>query len=161
MPAVAGLIQRQAAEGRESAAAGETEVAPPAADLSHVIVTAMAQAADLGERARTATQSTWRHDALRLQAIYLAFPATHELPVRTLGTSIMAQPQFVGRRLTVVHRGNVVKVLRTAGSWYCVQAPNGVQGWMPRNHLWAFSPRLRSGDSGTGTSRDQTMAGRG
>lgn len=73
----------------------------------------------------------------------------------------MAKPQFLGPSVASLRRGHRVKMVRAQGSWYLVSY-QGRQGWVHRNRVTKKVIKLKSGDTGTGTSRGEAeLAGRG
>lgn len=83
------------------------------------------------------------------------------LSVRALSTRIMAKPQFLGVSVSALRRGEKVKMVRAEGSWYLVQY-EGKEGWIHANRVSEKIIQMRSGDTGSGTSRGEAeLAGRG
>jgi hypothetical protein len=87
------------------------------------------------------------------------FIATGELPVISLRAAIMRTPRFLGRTVAPLRRGNKVRVLDTKGSWLRVEF-KGKEGWLHRNRLFPPIIRLRSGATGSGTTRGEAETGR-
>lgn len=87
-------------------------------------------------------------------------PGTH-LSVRSLNAAMMAKPQFLGSSVASLRRGEKVKMLRAEGAWYLVSS-NGREGWIHSNRVTEQIIRMRTGDTGSGTSRGEAeLAGRG
>lgn len=76
------------------------------------------------------------------------------LNVRALKARLMRTPEFLGASVLTMHRGAPVKILGWKGSWYRVRY-RGREGWVHRNRIITRRIHIRSGGTGTGTSRGE------
>lgn len=99
--------------------------------------------------------------AMSVGLVESAPAAGTDLSVRALNARLMAKPQFLGSSVASLRRGEKVRMVRSEGSWYLVSY-NGQQGWIHANRVTKQIIKLRSGDTGSGTSRGEAeLAGRG
>lgn len=99
--------------------------------------------------------------ALSVGVVQSAPPAGATLSVRALRARLMARPQFIGSSVAKLHRGARLKMVRAKGAWYRVTY-RGRDGWIHKNRVTKKVIKLRSGDTGTGTtSGEAELAGRG
>jgi len=99
--------------------------------------------------------------ALSAGVVQSSPPAGTTLSIRSLNAKLMAKPQFLGPSVASLRRGHRVTMVKAQGSWYLVSF-RGRQGWVHRNRVTKKVIKLKSGDTGTGTSRGEAeLAGRG
>ncbi|MBE0430685.1 MAG: SH3 domain-containing protein [Dehalococcoidia bacterium] len=106
----------------------------------------------IGQSARRPDLIEYGHEFLR----------TGQLRLLSLRTNVMVKPQFVGVSVQHLKRGAMVTVLDTDGSWYRVRTDEGTEGWVHSRGFLPQAVRLRSGPTGSGSTRgEQEHAGRG
>jgi len=87
---------------------------------------------------------------------------TGKLRVTSLSTNLTAKPAFVAVSLQTLKRGTPVTVLDTQGAWFRVRTDEGREGWVHYNRLKRQFIRLRSGETGSGSTRGEAeLGGRG
>ncbi|MHB1317615.1 MAG: SH3 domain-containing protein [Anaerolineae bacterium] len=134
------LVERAGESGSPQSAAQEV-ASPLPAQLRRI-------ALDLIEQGRSSRSA-------EAEQVGRTFLATGQLAVRALRAGIMAKPQFLGRRVAMLRRGQKVTVLDRVGAWYRVRTDSGAGGWMHGNRLIPRIVRLRPGDTGTGNTRGE------
>jgi hypothetical protein len=91
------------------------------------------------------------------------FLRTGKLKLRVMSASLNLKKQwFPMHPQSTLRLGDAVTILETDGAWYRVKPDEGREGWIHSNLLLPKVFRLRSGYTGSGTSRGEGGgAGRG
>jgi hypothetical protein len=100
------------------------------------------------------------HNQPRLVQIGQKFLKTGQLELLALQAGVMEQPQFLGRRVALLRRGTPVTVLDKKESWMLVLTPGGKTGWMHSSRLIPKVVVLRPGETGSGSTRDESETAR-
>jgi hypothetical protein len=91
------------------------------------------------------------------------FLKTGQLRVRSMGAAVMPKRSAMGHRVALLRRGHAVDALALKGAWIHGRTLDGKEGWMHRCQLLPQIIILRSGETGSGSTRGNAPAlgGRG